>query len=123
MTVELLTNESFHGSRRVLDLLSEAIGRLPMPKKRQHLLYILSCYVRPSAIEQAIDVIASQVRVTLVKILFDYSEVFTHGPKRLQGEFERIQESVRHRHGIVLGWKPIRPKSGALCMICSPCPW
>lgn len=114
MSIQLLTNQSFHGARPVLDLLSEALGKLPMPNKRQHVLCILSCYVRPLAIKQIIDGIAAQVRLTMVRILFDYSEVFTHGPSNLQREFDELRESVLRRHGIALEWKAIRPKSGAL---------
>lgn len=114
MSVQLMTNDCFHGARSAVSLLVDALRELPMPRKRQHAVHILSCYVRPAAIKSLLEAVADQIRVTEVRILFDYSEVFAQGPMKLQKEFQEAAARLRHRHGITLEWRPIRPASGAL---------
>lgn len=87
------------------ELLCSAAKEFPKRKTRNHELLILSCYIDLNTAEEFINDLRSIIRLRKVKLAFDFSEVYKHGPRNTEDTLRSIQNQLGD--SIQFSWKAL----------------
>jgi hypothetical protein len=87
MTIALL-GKKYNQSAK--DLLLAAAQEFEKPQQRRHELRILTCYLDLSGIKRLLDGLIETIRITDVRLAFEFSEIFKDGPRATRKNIQAI---------------------------------
>ena len=87
------------------ELLCSVANEFPKRKARNHELLILSCYIDLDMIEECVNDLRRIVRLRKIKLAFDFSEVYKHGPRKTKDALRSIQNKLGD--SIQFTWKAL----------------
>ena len=102
MNIHILHNDWEHSAK---ELLCSAAKELPKRKKRHHELLILSCYIDLDMVEECVNDLSNIVRLRKVKLAFEFSEIYKHGPRKTEDTLRSIQNKLGD--AIQFNWKAL----------------
>ncbi len=102
MTIHILHRDWEQSAK---ELLCSVAKEFPKRKTRQHELLILSCYIDLDMIVECVNALRSIVRLRKVKLAFDFSEIYKHGPRKAECTLRSIQDKLGD--SIQFNWKAL----------------
>lgn len=88
MNIQILNND--HG-KSAWNVIAETSTVLTRTKQRRHEFFILTCYVDLNLVEEYVNYLYENVRITNVYLAFNISEIYKNGPKSTAEKLEKIK--------------------------------
>lgn len=103
MSIFILNKE--HG-KSAGKLIAETAQSLERIKQRRHELWILTCYVEFDLVEEYVDYLLKNIRITDVYLAFNFSEIYKDGPNNTAEKLRQVTNRLEKK-GIGFEWKAL----------------
>lgn len=103
MSIYILNNEL---GKSAWELIADSSISLEKIHQRRHELWILTCYVDFDLVEQYVNVLKNNIRITDVYLAFNFSEIYKDGPNKASEKLGKITRSLK-KNGIEFEWKAL----------------